>query len=137
MLEDSDMVLRLIVSVIIGLMIGLSRKTKAAGVRTFALFCLGCTIFTIVSISDIFGPNTDKTRIIGQVVSGIGFLGLGVIWKQGIKPTGLTTAAAIWVTAGIGVMIGLGLWAEVIAGTVLTLVIVYSKVVMKRLGYED
>jgi putative Mg2+ transporter-C (MgtC) family protein len=137
MLTDVDIVARLIISVMVGLMIGFSRRKKAAGLRTFALFCLGCTIFTIVSISDFFGPTTDKTRIIAQVVSGIGFLGLGVIWKQGNVPTGLTTAAAIWVTASLGVLIGLGFWTEVVAGTILTLLIVYSKFVLKRLGYED
>jgi putative Mg2+ transporter-C (MgtC) family protein len=137
MLSEWDMVLRFFISAVIGLMIGLSRRKKAAGIRTFALFCLGCTIFTIISISDIFGPNTDQTRIIGQVVSGIGFLGLGVIWKQGAQPTGLTTAAAIWVTAGLGVLIGLGLWLEVVVGTILTLIIVHSKYVLARMGYVD
>ncbi|HSB47571.1 MAG TPA: MgtC/SapB family protein [Candidatus Bilamarchaeum sp.] len=137
MLTEVDIILRIIISSAIGLLIGLSRRRKAAGIRTFALFALGCTIFTIVSISDVFGPDADKGRIIGQVVSGIGFLGLGVIWKQGAKPTGLTTAAAIWVTAGIGVLIGLGMWLEVAIGTLLTLVIVYSKIVLSRMGYED
>lgn len=137
MLTDTDIVLRMVISAIIGLLIGLSRRKKAAGIRTFALFALGCTIFTIVSISDFFGPAADQGRIIGQVVSGIGFLGLGVIWKQGAKPTGLTTAAAIWVTAGVGVLIGLGMWLEVAIGTFLTLLIVYSKLYLSRLGYED
>ena len=63
--------------------------------------------------------------------------GLGVIWKQGNIPTGLTTAAAIWVTAALGVLIGLGLWTEVAAGTILTIFIVYSKILLKRMGLED
>ena len=94
-------------------------------------------MFTVISISDIFGPMTDQTRIIGQVVSGIGFLGLGVIWKQGVQPTGLTTAAAIWVTAALGVLIGLGLWVEVLVGLLLILAVVYSKGALMRLGFQD
>jgi putative Mg2+ transporter-C (MgtC) family protein len=67
-------------------------------------------------------------RVIAQIVAGIGFLGLGVIWKQGAgQPTGLTTAAAIWVTASVGVLIGLGMWVEVGTGALLTLAILYSK----------
>ncbi|MFN7991614.1 MAG: MgtC/SapB family protein [Candidatus Micrarchaeia archaeon] len=137
MLTDIDIIIRFFAAALVGIMIGLSRRKKAAGVRTFALFCLGCTIFTIISLSDIFGPTTDKSRIIGQVVSGIGFLGLGVIWKQGAQPTGLTTAAAIWVTAALGILIGLGLWLEVVVGLILTLIIVYSKAALRRMGYED
>jgi putative Mg2+ transporter-C (MgtC) family protein len=77
------------------------------------------------------------TRIIAQIVTGIGFLGLGVIWKQGIgKPTGLTTAASIWVTAAIGILIGLGMWTEVLVGTVLTLIILFSKRVLLLAGLE-
>jgi putative Mg2+ transporter-C (MgtC) family protein len=137
MLETTDLVLRLFISVIVGLLVGFARRKKAAGMRTFALFCLGCTMFTLVSISDLFGPTTDKTRVIAQVVTGIGFLGLGVIWKQGSHPTGLTTAAAIWVTAALGVLVGLGLWIEVAVGTFLALAIVYSKPILKRTGLED
>jgi len=75
--------------------------------------------------------------VIAQIVTGIGFLGLGVIWRQGIgKPTGLTTAAAIWVTAAIGVLIGLGMWPEAIVGTALTLGLPYSKEPLKKAHLE-
>jgi putative Mg2+ transporter-C (MgtC) family protein len=130
MLSDMEMVIRLIASAVIGLMIGYSRRRKPAGMRTFALICLGAAIFTVVSISDMFAssPGFDPTRVIAQVVAGIGFLGLGVIWKQGMdKPSGLTTAAAIWVTAAVGILIGLGMWVEVAVGTFLTLIILISK----------
>ncbi|MFH0736948.1 MAG: MgtC/SapB family protein [Candidatus Micrarchaeota archaeon] len=138
MLPETEIVLRMVASAAIGLLIGFSRRRKAAGTRTFALFCLGCTIFTIISISDIFaGTVTDQTRILGQVVSGIGFLGLGVIWKQGAKPTGLTTAAAIWVTAAVGMLVGLGLWVEVIVGTVLTLIIILSRGLLIDAGIDE
>jgi len=138
MLTDVEIISRLVIAVIAGLMVGFSRHKKAAGPRTFALFCLGCTIFTIISVSDMFGPPADKTRIIAQVVSGIGFLGLGVIWKQNHDhPTGLTTAAMIWVTAAIGILIGLGFWTEFAVGTALMLMVVYSKGLLQRLGLED
>ncbi|MEW6748435.1 MAG: MgtC/SapB family protein [Candidatus Micrarchaeota archaeon] len=138
MLTESDMFLRMIAAALIGLLIGISRKKKVAGARTFSLFCLGCTIFTIIAISDVFGPGsvTDQTRILGQIVTGIGFLGLGVIWKQGAKPTGLTTAAAIWVTAGVGMLVGLGMWTEVAASSAITLVIILSRGVFEKLGFE-
>ena len=127
MLTEIDIVLRFVIAVIIGLLIGFSRRRKPAGIRTFALICLGSAIFTIVSISDAV-DSLDKGRIIAQIVAGIGFIGLGVIWRtHGDKPSGLTTAAAIWVTAAVGVLIGLGLWIEVAAGALLTLLVLFSK----------
>jgi putative Mg2+ transporter-C (MgtC) family protein len=137
MVDDIETVIRLVAAVVVGLSIGFSRKHKPAGLRTFALFCLGCTIFTLVSVS-FTGPYVDPARVIAQIVTGIGFLGLGVIWRQGIgKPTGLTTAAAIWVTAAIGILIGLGMWIEVIVGTILTLGLLYSKAPLKMARLEE
>ncbi len=137
MIEDLDAVIKLVTAVFIGLSIGFSRKHKPAGMRTFALFCLGCTIFTLVSIN-FNQPYADPTRVIAQIVTGIGFLGLGVIWRQGMgKPTGLTTAAAIWVTAAVGILIGLGMWIEVLVGTVLTLGLLYSKGPLKDAHIEE
>jgi putative Mg2+ transporter-C (MgtC) family protein len=135
MLTEVDIIIRIVVSAIIGLMIGYSRRRKPAGMRTFALICLGAAIFTVVSISDMFAtsPSFDPTRVIAQIVAGIGFLGLGVIWKEGMgKPSGLTTAAAIWVTAAVGVLIGLGMWLVAGVGTFLTLIILISKEPEKR-----
>lgn len=137
MLAESEILLRFAVSVLIGLVIGFFRRRKAAGIRTFALFCLGCTIFTVISISSVFEGPTDQTRILGQVITGIGFLGLGVIWKQGAKPTGITTAAVIWVTAALGMLIGLGMWVEAAVGTALTVGLVVSKPTLRRVGVEE
>lgn len=136
MLSDLDIITRFIIAAFIGGLVGYSRRARAAGVRTFALLCFGCTMFTVVSIQNIYVGTVDQTRIIAQIVSGIGFLGLGVIWKQGLKPTGLTTAAAIWVTAALGILVGLGLWLEVLSGTVLTLIILFSKHLLQRLGID-
>jgi putative Mg2+ transporter-C (MgtC) family protein len=130
MLPQEEVLIRLGLSALIGFLIGFSRRGKAAGIRTFALICLGSAIFTVISISGPIGGaiNYDPMRVIAQIVAGIGFLGLGVIWKQGVgKPTGLTTAAAIWVTAGVGVLIGLAMWTEAVVGALITLAILYSK----------
>ncbi len=137
MLTDGDIVLRFVASVVMGLLIGFARRHKPAGLRTFALFCLGCTIFTVVSIG-FTQPYSDPSRIIAQIVSGIGFLGLGVIWKQGIgKPTGLTTAATIWVTAAVGILVGMGMWVETVVGTMLALIILYSKNPLKKAHLDN
>ncbi|MEW6722278.1 MAG: MgtC/SapB family protein [Candidatus Micrarchaeota archaeon] len=130
MVSDIEIVFRLVLAAVIGLMIGFARRRKAAGIRTFSLISLGSAIFTVISISGPIGDaiNYDPMRVIAQIVAGIGFLGLGVIWKQGVgQPTGLTTAAAIWATAAVGVLIGLGMWVEVATGALLILVILYSK----------
>lgn len=123
---DFLMVIKLILAVLMGGVIGLTRRNKPAGTRTFALICFGSTIFTTISIFPYF--NSDPMRVIAQIVSGIGFLGLGVIWRHGAgKPAGLTTAAGIWVTAAIGVLIGLGFWFEAVVSMSLAVLILYSK----------
>ncbi|MDD5171716.1 MAG: MgtC/SapB family protein [Candidatus ainarchaeum sp.] len=130
MLPEVDMIIRFVAAVVIGLVIGLARRHKPAGIRTFTLLCFGSAILTVISVGGPFdGYNAyDPTRVIAQIVAGIGFLGLGVIWKEGVdKPTGLTTAAAIWVTAGLGILVGLGMWLEAFIGTLLTIAILYSK----------
>ncbi|NYZ73543.1 MgtC/SapB family protein [Candidatus Micrarchaeota archaeon] len=130
MLVDGEIILRFVVAVVIGLLIGLARRHKPAGIRTFTLLCFGSAIFTVISVAGPFTTSAayDPTRVIAQIVAGIGFLGLGVIWKEGLdKPSGLTTAAAIWVTAGLGILVGLGMWVETLAATVFTLAILYSK----------
>ncbi len=136
MLAETEIVMRFMVSALAGFLIGLARRHKPAGVRTFALLCLGCTIFTVVSISSD-SPMTDPTRVIAQVVTGIGFLGLGTIWRYGGKPTGVTTAAAVWTTAAVGVLVGLGMWIEVVVGTALMLAIIYSKEPLLKAHIED
>lgn len=141
MVNEFEIIIRLLASVIVGLLIGLSRRRKPAGIRTFALISLGSAIFTTISIADMFLPYStsyDPTRIIAQIVAGVGFLGLAVIWREGMtKPAGVTTAAAIWVTASIGVLSGLGMWLEVIVGTVLVLALLYSKASLKNAHIEE
>ena len=92
-----------------GAIIGFERQFsgKPAGIRTSILICLGTYLF-VVSGTLLHGPAVDQTRIIGQVVTGIGFLGAGVILAREGIVVGVTSAAVIWVLAGIGVLIGLG-----------------------------
>lgn len=103
--------MKVLIATICGGIIGYDReiKQKVAGLRTNILICVGCTIFTASSffISETL-TNIDPTRIIGQIITGIGFLGAGVIVKLDDKVIGVTTAAFIWVISAIGVLIGCG-----------------------------
>ncbi|MDO5636475.1 MAG: MgtC/SapB family protein [Myroides sp.] len=97
-------------SLLVGMMLGAERelKDKAAGFRTITLICLGSTLFTVLSYKLGGGESEDATRIASYVVSGIGFLGAGVIFKDGFSINGLTTASIIWIAAAIGMSIGFG-----------------------------
>jgi len=120
-------IVKMLFAVFLGAMVGYTRRYKEAGLRTFTLICLGATIFTLVSIDPIIGTNADKGRVISQIVTGIGFLGVGVIWKSKNRLSGLTTAATIWVTASIGILAGLGMWLVAFVGTLLACIILSSK----------
>lgn len=124
---DFDFVLRLLVAGILGAIIGLDReyRAKEAGYRTHFLVSLGSALIMIVSqygFQDIIKENSvslDPSRVAAQVVSGIGFIGAGTIILQKLR--GLTTAAGIWATAGIGLAVGAGMYVISIAATLLTL----------------
>jgi putative Mg2+ transporter-C (MgtC) family protein len=111
-------------AVLCGGIIGFERQIrgKPAGIRTNILICLGTSIF--VQLGAAFGgPNVDPTRVLGQVATGIGFLGAGVIIAREGLVKGVTTAAVIWVLAGIGAMIGFGKFAPAIVLAIITVVI--------------
>ncbi len=127
-----EYIIRIIVSTIAGLLIGQTRRNKPAGPRTFALISLGATIFTLVSMGELIA-NPDPTKVISNIVAGIGFLGVGVIWKTDNKLVGLTTAAAIWVTAAVGILIGLGTWELSAVSLVIVIALLYSKPLEKRI----
>jgi len=112
-----------IASVLCGGLIGWDRERakKPAGMRTVILICLGSAIFTQASILMVSNAPGDRTRIAAQIVSGIGFLGAGAIIHEGGLLIGLTTAAGIWATAAVGVVLGAG---YVAAGAFFTLLIV-------------
>lgn len=105
-----DLYIRLLLSVLFGFLTGLERaaKGKPAGIRTHILVCLGSCLIMILSVMNT-GPNRDPMRLAAQVVSGIGFIGAGVIWKDNTHINrGLTTAANLWITSGVGLAIGFG-----------------------------
>jgi putative Mg2+ transporter-C (MgtC) family protein len=106
--EIQDVITKLIISIIIGLIIGAEReyRNKSAGLRTIILICLGSTLFTM--LSDGFGDNTGTSRVAANIVTGIGFLGAGAIMREGLTISGLTTASTIWVAAALGMAVGTG-----------------------------
>lgn len=123
-------ILRLIISSLCGILIGFERKNRAkeAGVRTHCVVaCASClmmliSIYGFVNISGVEGYKiVDPSRIAAQIVSGIGFLGAGMIFVKRQAINGLTTAAGIWATAGIGMAIGAGMYVVGITATILIL----------------
>lgn len=125
-------VYKLVLSMVLGAVIGYERKRKGqiAGVRTFSLIAMGATLAMILSIyvpQEYLGlKNGDPGRIAAQVVSGIGFLGAGAIIQMKGSVRGLTTAAGIWMTAIIGMAVGVGMYWSSIIATVLILVILVA-----------
>lgn len=110
--------LRVVLAMLAGGLIGLERefRDKAAGFRTLIFIGAGAGLFTILSRN--LAPNSDPNRIAANIVTGIGFLGAGAILRDGMRITGLTTAATIWLTAAIGMAFGAG---EFIVGTAVTM----------------
>lgn len=102
-----------------GLLIGMERQwySHPAGLRTNTLVCLGAALYVSVCPLLIHGSNIDPTRTSAQVITGIGFLGAGVILRDGLTIHGLTTAATLWCSASIGVLAGFGLLTEAALGT--------------------
>lgn len=104
--------LPLALAVLLGGLIGLERELHGhpAGLRTHILVCVGSTLITLVSvhIGDAVNSKSDPARLAAQIVSGIGFLGAGAILREGATIRGLTTAASVWTTAGIGIALGAG-----------------------------
>lgn len=139
-----DLVTRLSVAMVLGAAIGVEREVsrRYAGLRTFALVSLGAALFTIAANEvtiGLFGRQyVDPTRIVGQIVLGIGFLGAGLIVFQHEKVLNLTTAAAIWVTAAIGTASGFGAYEIAVATTILTLfVLVVLRWCEAKLGWRE
>ena len=106
-----ELMLRIILSCLIGYIIGYERKSrdKSAGMRTHAIVGLGAALMMIVSKYGFMDmPDHDASRVASQIVSGVGFLGAGIIFVKNNIVSGLTTAAGIWATAGVGMAIGAG-----------------------------
>jgi putative Mg2+ transporter-C (MgtC) family protein len=112
-----DFILGIALAFLMGSALGIERQIHRhpAGLRTNALVCVGAALF--VSLSQLMDHDASPTRIAAQVVSGIGFLGAGVILREGMNVRGMTTAATLWCSAGLGTLAGAGFWSESLAGT--------------------
>jgi len=121
----NEILFRLLVSVILGGMIGLERRyhDKPAGFATNVLICIGAAVFSMMSVYSASIYGGDPARIAAQIVAGVGFLGAGSILRDGNKISGLTTAAAIWVVAAIGVATGFGHFVLAAAATLAVLIV--------------
>ncbi len=122
------MSLALLLAVALGGLIGLEREVRGhpAGLRTHILVCIGSTLITLVSagMASVDGHRGDPARLSAQIVAGIGFLGAGAIIRDGLNIRGLTTAASVWVTAGVGIAIGAGPTFGALAAVATVLILV-------------
>ena len=130
-----EYLVRIFVAACLGLLIGSERKNrnKSAGIRTHVIVALGAALIMVVSkygFMDV--EKVDAARVAAQVVSGIGFLGAGVIFVRNNLVNGLTTAAGIWATAGVGLALGAGMYVVGISSALLVLLIQF---VMHRIAY--
>lgn len=128
--ENGYMLLRMVIAGICGSVIGLerSRRQKDAGIRTHMIVALGAALAMLVSKYGFFdllqyeGLRADASRIASNVITGVGFLGAGVIFVRDVSIKGLTTAAGIWATASVGLAIGAGMYTVGIGATLLMVI---------------
>ncbi len=123
---DLEMFFRIIIATILGAFIGWERERHrniiSAGIRTYGAISLGACAFGIVSLNI---ANADASRVAAQVVSGIGFLGGGIIFRQGDYVTGLTTAATLWATAAVGLAVSMGFYFMSLLTSLLIFLLLY------------
>ena len=130
--DDIEMLLRLLAALIAGGLIGYERSYhgRPAGFRTHALVCTASSLLMLVTVYEAHWVRAasdmvrlDPTRMAQGIMTGIGFLGAGVIIHEGISVRGLTTAASIWITAAIGILAGIGFYLPLVASVALTLAV--------------
>jgi putative Mg2+ transporter-C (MgtC) family protein len=121
---EQEAMFKIVFSVCLGLLVGFERQVhgKPAGMRTLSLVAMGSTLFTIVSYG--LGGFADPTRIASGIVTGIGFLGAGTIFKSEKHVQGITTAAELWMMAAIGIAVGIGMFMTSLLSTMLVLLII-------------
>lgn len=124
--HDVEIIFRIFLSCLLGGLIGWERERHrniiSAGIRTYGAISLGACAFGILSY---FSSDADPTRIAAQVVTGIGFLGGGIIFRQGDYVTGLTTAATLWATAAVGLAVSFGFYFMAISTAILIYLLLY------------
>ncbi len=122
-----DFALKVGIATISGLLIGLERefKGKEAGLKTNTLVAIGAAVFVLISMRFYGEEYTDITRVLSQIVTGIGFLGAGVILQneKEERVKGLTTAATLWCSAGAGCLAAMAMWLELVILTVLVVIV--------------
>ena len=136
-IDPIDLTIRLILAVLLGGLVGLERekRNRAAGFRTHILVCVGSTLVMLLSMygfssfAEESNANMDPSRMATGVVTGIGFLGAGVILRVGVSISGLTTAASLWIVAAIGLSVGAGFYYA--AGLTTTLVL-FSLLILNK-----
>src|SRR5690242_3485293 len=129
--DDIEMILRLLAALGAGALIGYERSFhgRPAGLRTHVLVCLASSLLMLVTVYEAHWVRTtvearlDPTRMAQGIMTGIGFLGAGVIVKEGLNVRGLTTAASIWITAAIGILAGVGLYTPMAMAVIMTLTV--------------
>jgi putative Mg2+ transporter-C (MgtC) family protein len=121
-----ELIVKLMLAIVLGALVGFEReqKRRPAGFRTNMLVCLGSCLFTIVSV---YSFSIDPARIAAGIVTGIGFLGAGSIISSGKNIQGITTAATLWVVAGVGLAVGVGEYILAIVTAVLVFFILLLK----------
>ena len=122
-LQESWVLLDLLLSVVLGFLIGIERKirSKEAGIRTHTIVCFGAALMMVVSLY-AFNGEADSARVAAQIVSGVGFLGAGMIVYNQHEVRGLTTAAGVWATAGVGMACGAGMYVIAIGATAILII---------------
>jgi putative Mg2+ transporter-C (MgtC) family protein len=131
--EELSIIARVLGAILIGGLIGFERSFhgRPAGFRTHSLVCLASALLMVVTVYQsewmtavpLDAIRTDPTRMAQGIMTGIGFLGAGVIFREGLTVRGLTTAASIWVTAAIGILVGIGFYFAALLGTVAALAV--------------
>jgi len=143
------MLFRLVVALVLGALLGLERELvgKTAGLRTEMLVAAGATLFSMAglalpyivaagtgNLADVIARNSGFLTMIGNIVVGIGFLGAGLIIKTEDQPHGITTAALVWTTASIGILVGIGMIELAAIATVLITALLY---VMRKVSISQ
>ncbi len=140
-----EYIIKILLSIVLGGLIGIERELTHhwAGLRTHILVCLGSTLFMFITTFQYINPqagvniNIDATRLAAGVITGIGFLGAGVIFREGANVKGLTTAASIWVTASVGILVGIAKYELAIIATILIMGVLYSDLFLERYGFKE
>jgi putative Mg2+ transporter-C (MgtC) family protein len=145
--EELVIAIRVLSALVIGALIGFERTFhgRPAGFRTHSLVCVASALLMLVTVyqshwmteTPLDAIRTDPTRMAQGIMTGIGFLGAGVIFKEGLTVRGLTTAASIWITASIGILVGIGFYFAAVTGAVATLaVLALFRLIERRLPSE-